>query len=640
MSSGAGVRRIRERRLGRAALFAWFAERLRARRAALRSSGRLIAIKMLWTCGPGWAAMVAAAALADAALPNVAAVFFGRAVGEIPAAAHSGLHSSAGTTMLISLGLGIFAYAMTLMLGSFGDALNSVVAQRIGQNQQLRLMAAVSGPVGIAHLEDPQVLGDLDAAQGTYMSYSPTTAPLTLASSIGNRAGGLMACVVIGEVRWWLGLSLCLAWLAVRPPLRRVVIRQVRAFRGETAVMRRAWYFLGVGTWPRAAKEVRVLDLADWVVDGYRRHWFEGMRSSWRGIGELYRLVCALLVFVAAILGMACLAVAWGAYHGDVSLTELVTVLTLLPGTTAVGSISYTDVQLEWMAGALPDMTALEASLARASTELPGLLPAAGLPRDEIKFERVGFRYPRSSADVLSELNLALPVGQSTALVGANGAGKTTLVKLVCRLHDPTTGRIRVDGRALDELDPRSWRRQVAVVLQDFNRYPFSAADNIFMGAIDHRDDLDGMVRAAERAGAREFIERLVDGFDTTVSRAYTRGTDPSGGQWQRLALARALFAVQHGARLLILDEPTAWLDVRAEAAFFDQFLGLTQGITSLIISHRFSTVRHADRIAVIDGGHVTETGTHDELMDADGGYAAMFRVQASRFAEAGEEAK
>lgn len=627
-------------RLGPAGLFAWFAEQLRSRRTALRSSGRLIAIRMLWDCGPGWAAMVAAATLADAALPNVIAIFFGRAVGEIPAAAHGGIHSSAGTTMLTSLGLGIFAYALTLMLGSFGDALNSVVAQRIGHNQQQRLMAAVSGPVGIAHLEDPRVLDDLEAARGTYLSYSPATAPLTFAGSIGDRVSGLMACIVIGEVRWWLGLSLCFAWLAVRPPLRRVVIRQVRAFRGETAVMRRAWYFLGLCIWPRFGKEVRVLDLAEWAVEGYRNHWFEGMRSSRRSIGGLYRLVCVLLTLVVAILGMACLTIAWAAYHGEVSLGELVTVLTLLPGTTAIGSISYTDVQLEWMAGALPDMTALESSLARASTELPGLWPAADLPRYELKFERVGFRYPRSSVDVLSELNFTLPVGQSTALVGANGAGKTTLVKLTCRLHDPTTGRIRVDGRALDELDPQSWRRQVAVVLQDFNRYPFSAADNIFMGAIEHRDDLEGMVEAAERAGAREFVERLPDGFNTTVSRAYTGGIDLSGGQWQRLALARALFGVRHGARLLILDEPTAWLDVRAEAAFFDQFLSLTQGITSLIISHRFSTVRHADRIVVIDGGRVTESGTHDELMEAGGTYAAMFRVQAARFAEAGEEAQ
>jgi ATP-binding cassette, subfamily B, bacterial len=292
------------------------------------------------------------------------------------------------------------------------------------------------------------------------------------------------------------------------------------------------------------------------------------------------------------------------------------------------------------MAGALPDMTELESSLSQAPAELSGQLPAAGLPRQEIKFERVGFRYPRSSANVLNDLELTLPAGRSTALVGANGAGKTTLVKLVCRLHDPTAGRIRVDGTALDELDSRSWRRQVAVVLQEFNQYPFSAADNIFMGAIDHRDDFDGMVRAADRAGAREFIEQLPDGFGTTVSRAYTGGTDLSGGQWQRLALARALFAVQHGARLLILDEPTAWLDVRAEAAFFNRFLGLTKGVTSLIISHRFSTVRRADRIVVMNGGRVTEAGSHDELMAAGGAYTTMYRLQASRFAAAGEDVR
>jgi ATP-binding cassette, subfamily B, bacterial len=638
MSSGSAA--DARSRFGPAAVAVWFAERFRSRREALHSSGRLIAIRMLWACGAGWTALVGASTLLDAALPNVTAIFLGRAVGQIPATAHDGIHSAVGTSMLVSLGVGILLYALSLTLDPVGSALNSVVSQRIYQDQQQRLIAAVSGPVGIAHLEDPQMLDDLEAARGTYMSYSPTTAPLTFASSLGNRVGGLMACAIVGELRWWLGLGLCVAWLAVRPPLRRVVIGQIRAFRGETTVMRRAWYFLTLGTWRRYAKEVRVFDLADWVVQGFRQHWLEGMRSSWRSIGELYRLICVLLVFVLMILGVACLTIAWAAYHHEATLAQLVTVLTLLPATTAVGSISYTDVQLEWMVSALPDMTALESKLLAASAQLPGQLSATGLPRDEINFKQVGFRYPRSSSDVLKDLNFTLPAGQSTALVGANGAGKTTLVKLVCRLHDPTTGRISVDGRALDELDPRSWRRQVAVVLQDFNTYPFSAGDNIFTGAIEHRDDLDGMVRAAERAGAREFIERLPDGFDTTVSRAYTGGVDLSGGQWQRLALARALFAVQHGARLLILDEPTAWLDVRAEAAFFDRFLSLTRGVTSLIISHRFSTVRRADRIAVIDGGLVTESGTHDELIQVGGAYAAMFRAQASPFVKAGEETR
>jgi ATP-binding cassette subfamily B protein len=227
---------------------------------------------------------------------------------------------------------------------------------------------------------------------------------------------------------------------------------------------------------------------------------------------------------------------------------------------------------------------------------------------------------------VLDGLDLEIPAGRSTAIVGVNGAGKTTLVKLLARLHDPAGGTISVDGVPLTELDARRWQRQIAVVFQDFNRYPLSLAENITLGRAGSPE------RAAERAGAAELRGDV--GWPTILSRQYEGGTDLSGGQWQRVALARALFAVEHGATVLVLDEPTAWLDVRAEAAFFDRFLEITRDLTSIVISHRFSTVRRADQICVLDGGRLAERGTHDELMAAGGIYAEMFRLQAARFEE------
>ena len=236
-----------------------------------------------------------------------------------------------------------------------------------------------------------------------------------------------------------------------------------------------------------------------------------------------------------------------------------------------------------------------------------------------------------------SGLDLVIPAGQSTALVGINGAGKTTLVKLLARLHDPTGGR---DPGRRDRTSPgstrRGWQRQVAVVFQDFAHYPLSFAENIGLGAPEHRGDVPGSATRARRAGALGTLASLPAAGRPCCPAATTAGVDLSGGQWQRVALARALFAVRHGATILVLDEPTAWLDARGEADFFDRFLEITEGTTTLIISHRFSTVRRADHICVLDEGRVLEQGDHESLLAAGNRYAELFRLQAARFEETG----
>jgi ATP-binding cassette subfamily B protein len=268
-------------------------------------------------------------------------------------------------------------------------------------------------------------------------------------------------------------------------------------------------------------------------------------------------------------------------------------------------------------------------------------------PVEAIRFEGVSFRYTGQSADVLSGLDLEIPAGRSLAIVGANGAGKTTLIKLLCRLYDPTDGRISVDRVDLSDVDPTAWQRRVAAIFQDFVQYHLSARENVALGAPELAADEARLRAAAEKAGALDLIESLPRGWDTVLSRQYTGGVDLSGGQWQRVALARALFAVEAasrerapgaaGARVLILDEPTANLDVRAEAARYDRFLDITASLTTILISHRFSTVRRADRIVVLEGGRVVEDGSHDQLIALDGRYATMFRLQAARFADDAE---
>jgi ATP-binding cassette, subfamily B, bacterial len=257
---------------------------------------------------------------------------------------------------------------------------------------------------------------------------------------------------------------------------------------------------------------------------------------------------------------------------------------------------------------------------------------ADGLPARSIRFENVSFTYPGASRPVFDGLNLEIEAGRSLGIVGENGAGKTTLVKLLAGLYEPTTGRIIIDGCDLRELSPESWHRRISAVFQDFVAFELTAYDNVAFGALHAARDGDGVAKAARDAGAMEIVDRLNDGWETTLSRQFTSGAQLSSGEWQRLALARALFGVAAGAGLLVLDEPTASLDVRGEAEVYQRFLDLTRGVTTIVISHRFSTVRRADRIVVIEHGCIVEDGTHEELVQSGGRYAAMYRLQASRF--------
>jgi ABC-type multidrug transport system fused ATPase/permease subunit len=230
---------------------------------------------------------------------------------------------------------------------------------------------------------------------------------------------------------------------------------------------------------------------------------------------------------------------------------------------------------------------------------------------------------------VLQHFDLSIPAGSSLAIVGQNGAGKTTLAKLLCRLYDPQSGAIEIDGVQLRDLSLESWRKRVTAVFQDFIRFELPLRDNVAPSGAPDED-----VRAAlEAAGAAQLAS-----LDTILAKGYEGGTDLSGGQWQRVALARALCAVRVGAGVVLLDEPTAQLDVRGEAEIFDRILAATRHCTTILISHRFSTVRHADRICVLEQGRVVELGTHDELMSKGGRYKTMFDLQAQRFTGAGDE--
>jgi len=274
----------------------------------------------------------------------------------------------------------------------------------------------------------------------------------------------------------------------------------------------------------------------------------------------------------------------------------------------------------------------LRPAMDAAGALVRGERAAAGMPAREIRFRRVSFAYPSSSEPVLAGFDLTIPAGTSLAIVGQNGAGKTTIAKLLCRLYDPQDGGIEVDGVDLRTLDVDAWRSRLTAVFQDFVRFELPLRDNVAPAGVPDDDPDEVINRALAEAGAAGLA-----GLDTVLARGYSGGTELSGGQWQRVALARALCAVRLGAGLVLLDEPTAQLDVRGEAEIFDRILAATRHTTTILISHRFSTVRHADRICVLEHGKVVELGTHDQLMAAGGRYRTMFQLQASRFGDDGE---
>jgi ATP-binding cassette subfamily B protein len=608
---------------------------------ALLTTSRARALILLWRSSRPLSLLAVVFVLAAGSLPVLVLIAMGRVTGAIPGAVIVGLSSSRGHTLLVYLAEAGGVYALSLMRGPMQDALTAAATARVEAEMQRRLVHAVCAPVGIEHLEDREVLDRLSSARGELLGGQPAGAPMALVSSLGDRLTGILACVVLATFRSWLGPAVFVVWRIIRLPLGTRLRAQAMRIRTAGLPLRRSWYLLGLAWKPPAAKEMRVYRLGDWVAERHRQEWLDGTRPAWR---ELRRLANAAWLAGAAVLalyGLAAGLLGYDAYHHDISLQTLATMLPMLPTTMAVGSVNYSDIGLEKLLGAVPDLDGLTSSLGALAQRESGSRPAAGLPSHVLCCESLGFTYPDATAPVLTALDLELKVGESLGLVGVNGAGKTTMISLLARMREPTQGQITVDGMPLSELDGRAWQRQVAVVYQDYARMPLSAAENVgmFNATPPTLPDRDALEHAAARAGAAGVIARLPHGWGTILSPHFTGGVDLSGGEWQRIALARALYAIDRGARVLVLDEPTSQLDVRGEAAFYDQFLKLTAGVTSIVISHRFASVRRADRIAVLDGGRITELGSHDALLLAGGTYAHMFNVQAERFRDARETA-
>lgn len=569
-------------------------------------------------------------------LPAVFAIAMGVLVGAV-----QGGDSLAGPLTLVGV-----VFVLLQVLTPIHQVLSANLGDRTAAWLYDRLTEACVRPPGMGHLEDAKLTTDLTVARD--FDLGMTGPPLSIsvdfiASGLVEMIGGLACAVVLFAYAWWAPIVLGGAWLATHWLLRESAIWRDRNTDEVRAAQRDADYAFRLAVDPAPAKELRLFGLAAWTIDRFvaRRTRLHALQYEATRLREKPVLWCLLLVVGANV------AVFWSlANAADSGSLNLAQVVVFAQSAVGVSMIAFGGFNwaLDGASAPVSAVLRLEAAMAPAGA-LPssGRRPAApptfaatatnvgvqaGMPEREIRFRDVTFAYP-SGSPVLDRFDLSIPAGSSLAIVGQNGAGKTTIAKLLCRLYDPQSGGIEIDGVDLRDLSLESWRDRVTAVFQDFTRFELPLRDNVAPAGAP-----DDVVRAAlASAGAADLA-----GLDTVLARGYDGGTDLSGGQWQRVALARALCAVELGAGVVLLDEPTAQLDVRGEAEIFNRILTATRHCTTILISHRFSTVRQADRICVLEQGRVVELGTHDELMAKGGRYRTMFDLQAQRFSATEDE--
>jgi ABC-type multidrug transport system fused ATPase/permease subunit len=525
-------------------------------------------------------------------------------------------------------------FVLLQVLTPIHQAISANLGSRVAAWLYDRLTEACVRPPGMGHLEDPKLTGDLTVARE--FDRGMTGPPMHInmdfiAGGMVQTLVGVASAAVLFGYAWWAPIVLGGAWLLTHWFLRESAVWQDRNTEEVREAQRHAEYAYRLAVDPPAAKELRLFGLVDWVMERFvgrrtRLHELQYQATRLREKPLVWSLLLVVLANVAVFWSLASAAI-----DGRLDLARVVVFAQVAVGVSAIafGGLSWA---LDGAAAPVAAVLRLEAAMGVQGALAAGRQSprrADGLPAREIRFRNVTFAYPGSDRPVLEGFDLTVPAGTSLAIVGQNGAGKTTLAKLLCRLYDPQSGAIEVDGVDLRDLEVDAWRSRLTAVFQDFIRFELPLRDNVAPGGAP-----DPVVLAAlDEAGASGLAK-----LDTPLARGYDGGTDLSGGQWQRVALARALCAVRMGAGLVLLDEPTAQLDVRGEAEIFDRILTATRKVTTILISHRFSTVRHAARICVLEHGRVIELGTHDELIARGGRYRTMFDLQAQRFSATADE--
>jgi ATP-binding cassette subfamily B protein len=583
-----------------------------------------LGLRTVWESSPRGLVVLGAIAAARGLVVPASAILLGRAVA---GATHHDSHALTAALVVLA-----FVYGLNQVVESLIFPIEEGWSLRIFGRVQARTMQALLGPPLIDHLLDNDVQQVVDlAGRAEWPNIAPfSTSVLRVVTWL---VGAVANVILVAAYSPVLAVVTAVAWAAVGHLIRA---QELAAIWEGWERVRRPHYYRYLALDPKGAGEIRIFGLGPWLVERFDSGWRKGMAATWKArVGTNRRTVPLLvLVFAGNLAGVGYLG--WAAFHGHLSPARLAVVASALVGIADLALPQQWSENILRGATRLPALVRLEAiavaEQARTRPRRPDPPSAAALPTESIAFHDVSFAYPGRGTPVLHHLDLTIEAGQSLAVVGLNGAGKTTLAKLLARLHDPTEGHITVDGIDLRDLDPAAWQARVAAIFQEFVRYPLAAIDNVTLGAPTAAVDHDRLLASATDAGALDVVEGLTHGWDTVLSRRFKKGTELSSGQWQRIALARAVYAVRSGAGVLVLDEPTANLDARGEAELFDRFLDVARGATTLLISHRFSTVRKADRVIVLDHGLIVEDGSHDQLVSANGTYARLFALQADRY--------
>jgi ATP-binding cassette subfamily B protein len=525
---------------------------------------------------------------------------------------------------LIAIELALAVLSDLLMRGV--GLCDSLLGDRFTNYVSLRLMAH-AGTLDLASFEDPVFYDKLERARRQTTSRLGMLAQLASTTQILITL--LMVSLAIVTFSWWFLILLVAVLLPVFWGETHFAVLAYSLLYRWTPERRELDYLRLLGASAATAKEVKIFGLERFLTSRsaslFERFYAENKSLAVRraASGAVLNLLPTLGYYGAYAV------VLWRTVEGSLSVGDL---------TFLVGAFLRSRSNMESLFSNLTNISEQALYIQDlfdffdtqpSITSPPNALPAPRPIRDGFEFRKVSFIYPGSTNCALEALCFRLEKGSKTALIGENGAGKTTLVKLLARLYDPSAGVILLDGVDLRDYSVEELRKEIGVIFQDYVRYDMSARENIGVGRIDHVEDLQRIERAAQKSLANELVRKFEKGYDQMLGRRFEGGVDLSAGQWQKIALARAYM---RDAQVLILDEPTASLDARAEYEVFLRFADLTRDRTAVLISHRFSTVRMADRILVLEGGRLVEQGSHGELLELRGRYAELFDLQAAGY--------